>query len=147
MIALAITEPEESTDSTSLTLEHQYKHHRQFLWTPSYPKKTLLTPEPENPNYQTFNRVLNINFGGTDEENLPNMIRIVAHMDDVHVPFVGLAFDFGGNILRFGRQGRTEVSCPINSAGGERIIAVTYEHAPTSDGIWSLEVDPVLPFP
>ena len=112
----------------------------QPLWTPHYPGKVSLILRPDPPKYQTFNPILNINFGGTDGERLHHLTRIVAHMEDPNSAFVGFAFEFNWGTSLFGRQGRTEVSFLIDAFGGERISEFTYEQASTTYGISSLHV-------
>lgn len=114
---------------------------QQPLWTPNYPKKQPFVQIPEALQYQTYNPILNIDFGGTSGEKLSKLMRIVAHMGDKTAPFVGLMFDINGeDCIMYGKRGRTEVSFVIDGAGGERISKVMYEQASTSLGIWSLDV-------
>ncbi|RWQ95132.1 hypothetical protein C8Q69DRAFT_445078 [Paecilomyces variotii] len=109
------------------------------LWTPSYPKPKPIIQVPEILEYQTYNPILNMDFGGEYGEHLQKLIRIVAHMQDNAAPLVGLMFYFNGkDPAMYGKQGATEVSFIIDGSGGERIVEVLYERATTSLGIWSL---------
>lgn len=113
----------------------------QDLWTPRYPRRTTMVPPPGRIESQTFQPILNIDFGGAEGANLPRITRIVAHMYDRNDAVVGFAFHFDGQEPIFrGRQGQTEVSFFVNGAGGERITEVTYERALTYETIWSLRV-------
>lgn len=112
----------------------------QPLWTPCYSSNVELIEVPENPSYQKFNPILNMNFGGAHGEMLQRLTRIVVHMRDLNEAFVGFAFDYNGEMSLFGRQGRAEVSFLIDGAKGERISEITPEQASTSLGIRSLYV-------
>ncbi|PYI09436.1 hypothetical protein BO78DRAFT_308434 [Aspergillus sclerotiicarbonarius CBS 121057] len=91
--------------------------------------------------YQTFNRFLNINFGGVHGRRLTHLTRIVGHMFTSQAPLVGLSFYYDQqDPLHFGRQGMTEVSFIIDGPTGERIERVTYEQASTSQGIVTLHL-------
>lgn len=94
---------------------------------------------PEMPNYQTFNPILNIDFGGSRGERLQMLTRITVHMNEPAAAFVGLAFEYDEYVL-FGRQGRLEISFLIDGSNGERISEVTFEQVSTSLGIRSLYV-------
>lgn len=84
---------------------------------------------------------MNVDFGGTAGKNLPLLTRMVAHMQGNDAPIVGFTFFFDGQEpLLFGRQGRTEISFPIDGHSGERISSVVYEQASSSVGIWSIKV-------
>lgn len=145
MISLAIIDIEyyDTVDGTSRVPERAGSQGLipQPIWTPCYPGDASLVPVPRNVTYQAFNPILNIDFGGSGGETLPKLTRIVAHMGGLGAPFTGLMFEFVGKPPRlYGRQGRTEVSFPIDGARGERIAEVTYDRASTSIGIWSLKV-------
>lgn len=145
MIALALVDVEHADTTHCTTKAPERPGLQEFeaqpLWTPDYPPATSLIPKPNTLSYQTYNPILNINFGGQRGETLKNMTRIVAHMEDKMAPFVGFMFDFDDKTSAlYGRQGRIEVSFVINAVEGERISEVTYEQASNSIGIWSLQV-------
>ncbi|KAL2012051.1 hypothetical protein VTN00DRAFT_4769 [Thermoascus crustaceus] len=145
MISLAIIDIEysDTVDGTSTVPERAGSQGLipQPIWTPYYPGDASLVPMPRNVTYQAFNPILNIDFGGSGGETLPKLTRIVAHMGGLGAPFTGLMFEFDGQPPRlYGRQGRTEVSFPVDGARGERIAEVTYDRASTSIGIWSLKI-------
>ncbi|KAL1982089.1 hypothetical protein VTN96DRAFT_1744 [Rasamsonia emersonii] len=113
----------------------------QPLWTPCCPRETSFIPVPENLECQTFNRILNINFGGTRGENLKKLTRIVVHMESRTAAFVGIMFEFDGQTpILCGKQGRTEVSFLISGPTGERISEVIYEQTLAPLGLRSLRI-------
>lgn len=81
-----------------------------------------------------------MNFGGARGEKLEKLTRIVVHMGDPKAAFLGVAFDYDGDVSLFGRQGETELSFLIDGPKGERISEVTTTQAPNSMGIRSLHV-------
>lgn len=81
-----------------------------------------------------------MNFGGAHGEKLEKLTRIVVHMGDPKAAFLGVAFDYDGDVSLFGRQGETELSFLIDGPKGERISEVTTTQAPNSMGIRSLHV-------
>jgi hypothetical protein len=89
---------------------------------------------------QLSNQVLNINFGGEIGEKLQSLTRIIVHIEDMDAAFVGLAFDYNGESRLFGRQGKTEVSFPIDGSSGERISDITTQRVPRLSKICSIKV-------
>ncbi|PWY71256.1 hypothetical protein BO83DRAFT_417870 [Aspergillus eucalypticola CBS 122712] len=114
----------------------------QPIWTPYCPRDTsILLPQPQFPGYQSFNRILNIDFGGTYGQRLGHLTRIVAHMLTAQSPIVGLSFYYDRlDPMHFGRQGMTEVSFLIDGPSGERIRSVTVDRASTSQGVVALKM-------
>ncbi|KAJ9195175.1 hypothetical protein DTO164E3_6936 [Paecilomyces variotii] len=145
LISLALVDAEQSVN-----IDHAYKVSErpkfeefevQPVWTPDYPRASSLIPKPSNLPYQSYNPILNIDFGGPAGESLGKITRMAAHMEDETAAFVGFTFDYEGNSsVLYGRQGRIEVSFVLNAADGERISEITYEQASSSIGLWSLQV-------
>jgi hypothetical protein len=155
MIALAINQTGQS-DTNDDDSQVWYGLVWQPLWTPCYPGEVSLIPVPQllrtpgypevsdNPQrlkYQSFNRILNINFGGPGGRNLKKLTRIGVHMENIMTTFVGLMFEFDGETPIFcGKRGRIEVPFVINGGDGERIFEITYEQVLPRVGIRSLRV-------
>ncbi|KAJ9288696.1 hypothetical protein DTO021C3_3725 [Paecilomyces variotii] len=145
LISLALVDAEQNVN-----IDHAYKVSErpkfeefevQPVWTPDYPRASSLIPKPSNLPYQSYNPILNIDFGGPAGESLGKITRMAAHMEDETAAFVGFTFDYEGNSsVLYGRQGRIEVSFVLNAADGERISEITYEQASSSIGLWSLQV-------
>ncbi|KAL3448449.1 hypothetical protein BJX65DRAFT_317354 [Aspergillus insuetus] len=121
MIALGVAQ-------TSSDLEILEGYISQPLWTPSYPRETVFLVPTRQPGFGGFDPVLNVDFGGPNEERLSRLTRIVAHMLSRVDPIVGLTFYFTDHSsTHFGRHGSMEVSSIIDGPGGERISSVVVE--------------------
>ena len=136
MVALGIN------DEASYSATPPQYARPQPIWTPCCPRETsILLPEPQAPGYQSFNRILNIDFGGSYGSRLGHLTRIVAHMLTAQSPIVGLTFYYDRlDPMHFGRQGMTEVSFLVDGPSGERLRSVTVDRASTSQGIVALKV-------
>lgn len=99
-----------------------------------------LTPHARDIQCLSFNPTLNLDFGGSHGERLPRLTRIVAHLYDRLVPFVGLTFYFEDEVLHFGRQGSMEASSFIDGPREELISSVRSEKSVKSGKVVSLRV-------
>ena len=137
MIALAIS-PGYGPQLSELNLQ---EFEPQYLWTPCCPRDTTMVPTPKRIVRQSFQPVLNIDFGGAGGQNLEKLTRIVVHMYSRRDAIVGFTFYFIGQkpLLR-GRQGNIEISFFINGPEGERISSVSFEDPSKVVGIGLLQV-------
>ncbi|KAL2822775.1 hypothetical protein BDW59DRAFT_149120 [Aspergillus cavernicola] len=132
IIALGITEGSDPVSGIANSLTSQP------IWTPSYPRETVsLVPHLQSqPRLQTFNPVLNLDFGGPNGERLPRLTRIVTHMLNKLAPIVGLTFYLNDqSYIHFGQQGSMEVSSFVDGPGGEFISSVIVEKSPKNGQI------------
>lgn len=106
-------------------IENKPLNTQSLLWYPEYPSHqdiTLSSIMPSVP-LNSFNPLINMDFGGPGGVWLESLTGLVGHMSTNSSP-VGLEFVYSDSSVLFGLEGSVKITALINGPAGERIDSI-----------------------